>query len=212
MRFYYGADRLVLKPLFNYGNPSNDYGLGFYMTKDKEIARLWASKNDNGGYLIEYDVDTKPLKILYLNNNTDDDVLKWISILVNHRFSKEELSEHQSIIKWLDEHYHMPLEQYDMIVGYRADDSYFDYSRDFVNNNLSLEKLKDTMILGKLGLQYVLISKKSFKHIKYVNSERIEHHDEYKLFRARTKDEYYKLKEEDDINNTFIRDIMRKVK
>lgn len=212
MRFYYGADKLLIEPLFNHGNPTNDYGLGFYMTKDKEMARLWASKNEGGGYLIEYDVDMSDLNILYLNNNTDDDVLKWISILVNHRFSKEELEQHQSVIKWLDEHYHISIEEYDMIVGYRADDSYFDYSRDFVNNSLSLEKLKEAMLLGKLGLQYVLVSKKSFKHIKYVASQRVEAMDEYKLFRAKTKNDYYKIKEEDDINNTYIRDIMRKVK
>ena len=33
MRFYCGADRLVFAPLFNEGNPSNDYGRGFFLHK-----------------------------------------------------------------------------------------------------------------------------------------------------------------------------------
>lgn len=210
MRFYYGADSLVVKPLLNHGNPSNDYGFGFYLTKDKELARLWASKNKNGGYLIEYDVDVKDLTILHLDSIKDEDVLSWLSILVSHRFSKEERMEKIANIKWLEENYPVDLDNVDVIIGYRADDSYFDYSKDFIKNELSLEILKDAMRLGKLGNQFVLKSKKAFNSITYINSEKIEHTDEYEIFRKRTKAEYFKLKKEDDVNNTFIRDLMRR--
>lgn len=210
MRFYYGADSLVIKPLFNHGNPSNDYGLGFYLTEDKELARLWASKFEKGGFLIEYDVDISDLNILRLDSIKDEDVLAWISILVTHRFSREEREENLTNIKWLEDNYSIPLDGVDVIIGYRADDSYFDYSRDFVRNELSLEILKDAMRLGKLGNQFVLKSKKAFNSIKYIRSERIDHADEYEIFRKRTKMEYFKLKKEDDVNNTYIRDLMRR--
>ena len=210
MRFYYGADSLVIKPLFNYGNPSNDYGLGFYLTADKELARLWASKFEQGGFLIEYDVDVTNLNILHLDSIKDEDVLAWISILVSHRFSKEERAENISNIQWLEENYPIALDGVDVIIGYRADDSYFDYSRDFVRNELSLEILKDAMRLGKLGNQFVLKSKKAFNSIKYIRSEKVEHAAEYEAFRKRTKMEYFKLKKEDDVNNTYIRDLIRR--
>ena len=50
MIFYYGADRKVDKPIYNYSNsnPNNDYGLGFYLTKEKDKAILWASQYDDG--------------------------------------------------------------------------------------------------------------------------------------------------------------------
>lgn len=210
MKFYYGADELVVKPIFNKGNPSNDYGLGFYLTDNKELARLWATKFNHDGYLIEYDVDVSNLKILRLATIENKDILTWISILISHRFSKEERNENIVNIKWLEEHYPFSLGDYDVIVGYRADDSYFDYSRDFVRNELSIELLKDAMKIGKLGTQFVLMSEKAFSHIKYVRSEVVPHSDEYKSFRIATKIEYLKLREEDDINNTFLRDIMRK--
>ena len=211
MRFYYGADSLVIKPEFNKGNPSNDYGLGFYLTGNKELARLWATKFIHDGFLIEYEVDVKNLKILHLATIEDHDVLTWISLLISHRFSKEERDENKENIKWLEDHYPFSLGDYDVIVGYRADDSYFDYSRDFVRNDLSLELLKDAMRIGKLGTQFVLMSQKAFKHIKYIKSEVIKKSDDYKNFRIKTKAEYLQLKKEDDINNTFLRDIMRRV-
>ena len=211
MRFYYGADSLVIKPEFNKGNPSNDYGLGFYLTKDRELARLWATKFEHDGYLIEYEVDVEKLKILHLATIEDQDVLTWISLLISHRFSKQERAENSDSIKWLEEHFPFSLGDYDVIVGYRADDSYFDYSRDFVKNDLSLEILKDAMRIGKLGTQFVLMSKKAFEHIQYVKSEVVHMSDEYHAFRIKTKAEYLKIKKEDDLNNTFLRDIMRKM-
>ena len=211
MKFFYGADSLVIKPEFNKGNPSNDYGLGFYLTENKELARLWATKFNHDGYLIEYEVNVKNLKVLHLATIEDQDVLTWISLLISHRFSKEEREENKTNIKWLEEHYPFSLGDYDVIIGYRADDSYFDYSRDFVRNDLSLELLKDAMRIGKLGTQFVLMSQKAFENIKYVKSEVIKRSDEYKNFRIKTKTEYLQLKKEDDINNTFLRDIMRRV-
>ena len=76
------------------------------------------------------------------------------------------------IIK-LNNRYSFDITKYDMIVGYRADDSYFQYSRDFVANDLSIEILSKAMKLGKLGKQYVLISENSFKHIALKNYEEV---------------------------------------
>ena len=52
MILYYGAESLVINPEFGKGNPSNDYGLGFYLTPNYELAKLWASNNINGGDLM----------------------------------------------------------------------------------------------------------------------------------------------------------------
>lgn len=209
MIFYYGADRQIKEPEFNKGNPSNDYGLGFYLTKDKEIAKLWASQYESGGYLIKYDVDVDKLNVLELATINEEDVLKWITLLVKHRFSKEDRNRNAININWLIDNYSIDVDQYDAIIGYRADDSYFMYSREFVEGNLSIELLTDAMRIGKLGKQFVLKSEKAFKHIKTISIEYVPYSDNYKDFRTKTNIEYRKLKKEEDINNTFIRDIMR---
>lgn len=210
MKLYHGSDQIILKPKYNYGNPSNDYGLGFYMSDDKDIARLWASKNPYDGFLMEYEVAMNKLNILYLDDQSEESVLKWITILVSHRFSHFEIDKYKTTINTLMDKYLFDTSNYDMIVGYRADDSYFQYSRDFVADDLSLETLSKAMKLGNLGKQYVLISENSFNHITLNKYEVIKPSNEYELFRKHTNKRYHQLKKEDNINNTFIRDILRK--
>ena len=60
---------------------------------------------------------------------------------------------------------------YDIICGYRADDSYFAYAKDFLNNALSLSGLERAMHLGDLGSQVVLISECAFHAIEYIGYE-----------------------------------------
>jgi len=61
-------------------------------------------------------------------------------------------------------------EPYDIIIGYRADDSYFSFANAFLNNTISLEQLRKAMHLGKLGEQIVLKSEKAFASIHFKES------------------------------------------
>lgn len=209
MLLYYGADKLVVKPEFGVGNSSNDYGLGFYLTPSKKMAELWASKNIGGGKVITYEIDLKNLKILNLKDGTKEDVLKWISLLIKHRFSKDDYESNKKTIDWLNKNYQVNVEDYDVIIGYRADDSYFSYSLEFVRNELSLELLSEAMHLEKLGEQVVLISKKAFKKIRFIDYYDVPYSESYKSFRNRTLLEYRNIKETEKFSNTFIRDIIR---
>ena len=60
---------------------------------------------------------------------------------------------------------------YDVIIGYRADDSYFSFAQDFINGTISYRQLGNALRLGKLGQQFVLKSKKAFDSIKFVGYE-----------------------------------------
>ena len=42
------------------------------------------------------------------------------------------------------------------MIGYRADDSYFRFAKDFINNTISIQKLAKAMELGMLGTQYII--------------------------------------------------------
>lgn len=209
MILYHGSDQIINEPKYNYGKPYNDYGLGFYLTEDKEIAELWASKNSSGGYLLKYDLNIKDLKVLSLVGTKKEDILKWITILVRHRFRETELQRYKTTIDLLRKYYDVNIDDYDVIIGYRADDSYFKYSRDFVANDLSLESLADAMKLGRLGTQIVIKSEKAFKNIKLLSYEKIETSDKYLNIQNEASRNYRKLKQDDSINNTFIRDILR---
>ena len=211
MKLYYGSKTLLQQPVYGEGNPTNDYGLGFYLTNDQNLADLWACQYPEGGFTITYSIDIRNLNILQLSDVGEESVLKWITLLVKHRFSYQQIIENKQVIDWLISHFDVTINQYDMIVGYRADDSYFNYSLGFVTGAISLETLTKAMKLGKLGLQYVLISKKSFREIQFVSSYAVLHKDDYKEFREKTLDEYHELLRQEDIfTNTFIGDLMKK--
>ena len=211
MKLFYGSKTLLQNPIYGYGNPANDYGLGFYLTDDQSLADLWAYQFQDGGYTITYDVDMKNLNILRLDDNNETNVLRWITLLVKHRFSYQQIIENKEIIDWLVSHFDVPIDYYDLIIGYRADDSYFNYSLGFVSGTISLETLSKAMKLGKLGLQYVLISKEAYKHIQFISSYKVPFKEDYKLFRSKTMNEYHELlREENRFTNTFIGDLMKK--
>ena len=210
MILFYGADNDLKKPIYGIGNASNDYRLGLYLTPSADAAFLWASRFD-GGWVIKYKIDITKLKVLRLDNNTEEDVLKWITILIKNRFDNNEKIRYKQTIDWLISKFSIDLSNYDMVIGYRADDSYFSYSLGFVSGEISIETLKEAMKLGKLGLQYVLISPLAFSIIEYVNGSKVNKSNAYDTFRKSTLAEYHTLKNnEDRFNNTFIGELMKK--
>lgn len=100
-----------------------------------------------------------------------------------------------------------------MIIGYRADDSYFSFAQDFVAGVISLEKLSEAMRLGKHGEQIVLKSLKAFGQIEFVGCENVDVDVYYarKIERERDARREYRRrrKENSDINELYMIDIMR---
>lgn len=83
------------------------------------------------------------------------------------------------------EHFGINVNSYDLIKGYRADDSYFDFAEAFLNNSITVEQLYRAMQLGKLGEQIVLKSQFAFSKIKYEGFEIAEKELFYVLRKAR---------------------------
>ena len=211
-KLYYGSNNIIETPTLGKGNPHNDYGLGFYLTEEFDKAIFWASKNEGGGYVNEYAFNPDDLKILKLGCETKEEVLTWISLLVKNRFSYSLKSQYKNNIKFLNDHFPIDVCDYDVVIGYRADDSYFLYSRDFVGGDLSLESLTKAMKTGKLGMQTVLVSRKAFESISFVNAKLVQASNQYALFRERTSEEYRTIVSGQDDSMTFFRDIVRSYK
>ena len=115
--------------------------------------------------------------------------------------------------KYLINNFGINTDDYDIIKGYRADDSYFAFARAFVNNQISVDELERAMKLGKLGEQIVLKSPKAFERIKYVEYEIAENKKYYHRRLERNKkaeDDFTELLINADIKGLHIIDIMRK--
>lgn len=206
---YHGSVNIVEKPKFGIGKVWNDYGQGFYCTKEKELAKEWAVSEETNGYVNHYSINTSKLSLLNLNDYT---TLHWLAILVaNRQFAvSTPIMKHGK--EWLYKNFLLLLEKYDLIKGYRADDSYFSFARAFVNNEISLNQLSYAMRLGKLGEQIVLKSRKAFDEIRFVSYETCDNTIYYAKRKARddeAREAFNAELEREDLDGLYIRDIIR---
>ena len=155
---FHGSNQIVETPELSQGNIHNDYGRGFYCTRIEDMAKEWACKNQKDGFVNRYELDTDGLRILNLKNRT---FRLRSPIAIDAR-------------EYLIEHFAIDTTVYDVIVGYRANDSYFQYAESFVENTLPLRSLNRALTLGKLGLQTVLVSEKAFKQIRFIDAEPVD--------------------------------------
>ncbi len=209
---YHGSVRKVEKPIFNFdsGNNDLDYGRGFYCTEDIEIAKEWACKEKYTGRLNVYEIDDSDLNILDLTDKKYS-ILNWIAILFNYRLQSASFRiDRERELKYLQKYY-IDINQYDVVIGYRADDSYYQFPKEFLDNNITLERFEEVFKNGDLGVQYVLISKKAFERICFIDCENVD--DNYiNLYNKRINDASNRfdkiLKEERYTKGKRLRDLL----
>ena len=167
---YHGSNKIIEKTLFGFGKTYNDYGLGFYCTEVLDMAKEWGVSKDNDGFANIYEIETESLSLLDLNSN-EYTILHWLGVLLENRIFDITNSLAQEAKEYLLKNFTVPYKNYDIITGYRADDSYFSFAQDFINGAISVRQLGNAMKLGNLGTQFVLKSKKAFKAIQYKGYE-----------------------------------------
>lgn len=184
---YHGSVNVVEKPLFGEGKLFNDYGRGFYCTEHAELAKEWACSSDSDGYANHYRLDMTDLTVLNLNS-PEYNILNWLAILLENRKFNVADGMPQRAKSYILENFKVDYKKYDIIVGYRANDSYFSYAGDFVNGTLSLSDLSEAMRLGKLGEQVVLKSKKAFEALTFVEAIKASREEYFAKYKTRDEE------------------------
>ena len=212
IHIYHGSINIVEKPVFGEGKPYNDYGRGFYCTEHMELAKEWACSSDSDGYANHYQLDLDGLRVLYLNGS-EYNILNWLAILLENRKFNVAEGLPQRARTYLLENFKVDYKSFDIIIGYRADDSYFSYAGDFINGTLSLRDLSEAMRLGKLGEQVVLKSKKAFQSLTFIEAikaPREEYFGKYKLRDEEARNKYRQMaKQPIAENEIYVIDIIR---
>ena len=210
LTLYHGSEQLVDSPTFGLGKKNNDFGLGFYCTTSESLAKEWAVSSLRDGFANRYSLDTEYLNVLNLNGS-DYTILNWIAVLVEHRLFSIKTPVAQRAKKYLIDHFSINVNAYDLIVGYRADDSYFDYAESFLNNGISVEQLAKAMRLGKLGEQIVIKSPFAFSRLHYEGFT-VAEKEKYYVLRKSRNDEANRLYQEmleEESDGLYIQDIIR---
>ena len=212
MIIYHGSVNILEKPQYGKGKDYNDYGKGLYCTESLELAKEWACTEKSSGYANKYELNLENLKVLDLRNKKYN-VLHWITLLIkNRRFAiTNEISKEGK--EYLINNFLIDISEYDIIIGYRADDAYFTFAHNFLNNTISVQKLKEALLLGNLGEQIVLKSEQAFSRLKFLGYEIADQDIYYSLRKIRddvARKKYYENRrglKEDDI---YLVDIIMK--
>ena len=207
---YHGSEQIVEVPTFGLGKKNNDFGLGFYCTESDALAKEWAVSSLRNGFSNRYSLDTEFLNVLNLNS-PDYTILNWIAVLVEHRLFSIKNPVARRAKHYLIDHFAVNVNAFDLITGYRADDSYFDYAESFLNNGISVEQLARAMRLGKLGEQIVIKSKFAFSKLQFQGFDFAEKEQYYVLRKARDDEanQMYLDMLEEESDGLYIQDIMR---
>ena len=208
---YHGSPRVIETPVYGGGRKNNDYGPGFYCTENIDLAKEWAVSSLSDGFANRYSLDTEGLNILSLNS-PDHTILNWMAVLVSHRLFTLGTPVAKRARQYLTDHFNVNVGAYDIICGYRADDSYYDYAEAFLNNGITVQQLSVAVRLGRLGEQIVIRSPYAFSLLHFEGFETAEKEIYYTLRKARNDEaerRYQKLLEEEDKDGLYIQDIIR---
>lgn len=152
------------------------------------------------------------MKVLNLSSG-EFTILHWLAVLMRNRRVRLSTPLAKRGKEYLLENFLPDFKNYDAIIGYRADDSYFSFARAFAGNEISLRQLDCAMKLGKLGEQFVLKSKKAFNAIRFIGYETADNTVYYAKRKARdeeARDAYDKVLENEGLEGIFMRDIIRR--
>lgn len=166
---YHGTPDKIVVPTFGLGDEKHDYGKGFYLTENPELAKEWAvcRPNDSNGWVHKYELDTDSLKILDFQER---DLLCWLAELMKHRDASD-TKRYKILAARFIEKYGLDTDGYDVIKGWRANASYFYIAKEFVRDNIDVDILEELLLLGDLGIQYCIKSPIAYSQLQEVETD-----------------------------------------
>lgn len=163
---YHGSPNKIVVPQFGFGEGKHDYGKGFYLTENIELAKEWAvcRPDETNGWVHKYELETDDLKILDFQEH---DILSWLAELMKHRDASDS-RRYKVLSKKFIAEYGIDTSEYDIIKGWRANASYFFIAKEFVRDNIDIEILEELLSLGGLGIQYCIKSELAYSKLAEV--------------------------------------------
>lgn len=163
MLLYHGSPNKIVVPKFGLGQERHDYGKGFYLTEDLNLAKEWAvcRPERESGFVHSFELDTDGLNIFDFEK---EDILCWLCELMKHRDAADSKRYRMLSSKFIEK-YGKDTDSVDVIRGWRANASFFYISKAFVRDEVDIDILKELMQLGGLGIQFCIKSEKAYQHL-----------------------------------------------
>lgn len=168
---YHGSPNRVVMPEYGLGEVHHDYGKGFYLTENLELAKEWAvcRPDETNGWVHQFELDTTDLQVLDFQEHN---VLAWLAELMKHR-DADDSRRYRVLSRKFINAYGIDTEGYDVIKGWRANASYFYIAKEFVRDNVDIDILEELLLLGGLGIQYCIKSEQAYSRLVEVENQLI---------------------------------------
>ena len=150
IKVYHGSNCEVKEPSLSYGREDADFGIGFYVTTDVEMAEKWAARRHNP-IINVYEVDLDSLNGLEFGLNKG-----WLDFVVQNRSGNKRIE--------------IDLSDTDYIKGATADDRLFAVVEQYESNLLDVDTAIKAMNAMQIGEQIALVSAESIDNLKFCSS------------------------------------------
>lgn len=155
-RLYHGSNAIVKKPDLSLSREDIDFGIGFYLTTDINMAKKWASSKAKS-IVNTYSICTDNLNIYTFSLDKE-----WLEYI---RACREYGDEIQEIKNRYNE--------YDILIGPTADDKLFDTVQQYLDGELSSETAVKYLNVAGYANQIVLKTQKAVDAITFVTSKEL---------------------------------------
>ena len=175
---YHGSPKIVRTPKFGSGGAWNDFGHGFYCTDSPELASQWAVLHGRDGFVNIYKMDDTGLRILDLGSPSYC-TMHWLSILLGYREFDTLNSRAYQAKDYIRTAFEVDHQNYDCIIGLRADNVNFMFAQAFINGEISYSQLQKAIRIGGSGRQIVLRSNRAFDRMLFNGYETVRNAEAY---------------------------------
>lgn len=147
---YHGSNVVVNNPSLTYGRDDADFGSGFYVTREIEMAEKWAARKNNS-IINVYEIDLDNI------NGIEFGIDKgWLDFVVQNRSGNKRME--------------IDLTNIDYIMGATADDRLFAIIEQYEENLIEVDTAIQAMNAMKIGNQISLISEYGISNSKFNES------------------------------------------
>lgn len=154
MKLYHGSRLEVQQPKITFSREDIDFGAGFYLTEDEDMAKKWAC-NKKHSVVNVYDVDIAYLSKYYFNLD-----LEWLKYIGANR----DLLENDLITKFSN---------YDLLIGPTADDKLFNTVQNYKDGLITASQAIKYLNIAGYSNQYVFKNQESIDKLQFVRSYEI---------------------------------------
>lgn len=194
---FHGSDKIIEHPCKAGGHLHNDFGQGFYCSPSLDLAREWACTEYPTAFANHYSFEPAFAPKVCNLSGPDYHVLNWLAVLLANRVFDTRHEAPKAIKEYIMQEFLPDLSGFDIIRGFRADDSYFDYARFFLDGGMNIEQLNTAMHLGNLGEQVFLQSDRAFEALVFLSVEDVDravYLPKRQAREARAREDFHKMK------------------